>query len=212
DGIGDGVVEASVQRAELFDGKRRVALERQVGHCLTEVAIVMDDLVDGVSEFQQFLAMRGGGHAHLREHRSHTAGCPGDPLAGRSLAGLVCFQRLGELVQEHRNAIAELARRGRPPRTARHLLLAATDQLVAIVGEKGMHHGARPSTAKLGIVWAKGTPMAERLTLLAAGASASHGFPLKLRRPWQERRGHALATSRFWADSGRISVRWSSRR
>jgi hypothetical protein len=138
---------ATVQCAELIDSKWRIALESQVGHRLAQVAIVMDDLVDGISKLQQLLAMRGGRHAHLGEHRRHTAGCPGNPLAGRAFAGLIRLQRLGELVQEHRNAVPELARRGRPPRPARHLLLAATDQLVAIVREKGVHHdGSSPST------------------------------------------------------------------
>ena len=45
-GVRDGVVEASIQRAELIDGKGGVALKRQVRDGLAEISIVVNDLVD----------------------------------------------------------------------------------------------------------------------------------------------------------------------
>ena len=45
--IGDGVVEAAVERAELVDRERLVALEGQIRDRLAQVALVGHDLLDG---------------------------------------------------------------------------------------------------------------------------------------------------------------------
>jgi hypothetical protein len=52
-GVRDGVVEASIQRAELVDSKGGVALERQIRDGLAEISIVVNDLVDRVSQTQE---------------------------------------------------------------------------------------------------------------------------------------------------------------
>jgi hypothetical protein len=75
-GIGDGVVEASVQRPELDDRERRVALDRQVGDGLAQVAVVMNHLVDGVAELQKLPAVRGRGDTDLGQLRHVAAGRP----------------------------------------------------------------------------------------------------------------------------------------
>jgi hypothetical protein len=49
DGIRNGIVQAPIQRAEFFDGERRVTFERQVGDRLAEVSVVVHDLIDGVT-------------------------------------------------------------------------------------------------------------------------------------------------------------------
>jgi hypothetical protein len=78
DCVGDRVVETAVQRAELFDRERRVELDRQVGDGLAEIAVVVDDLVDGVAEVQELLAMGRGRHADLRQSRHVAARRSGD--------------------------------------------------------------------------------------------------------------------------------------
>src|SRR5580658_7629200 len=57
DRIGDGIVEAAVQRTKLIDLNRFAELRRQFGDGLAQVAIVMHDLIDRESVLQQFTAM-----------------------------------------------------------------------------------------------------------------------------------------------------------
>ena len=57
-----------------------------------------------------------------------------------TLTRFVRLKRFGELVQESRNAVAKLVRCSGPPWPARDLLFATTDELVAVVREKCMHH------------------------------------------------------------------------
>ena len=47
DGARDGLVEASVERAEVFRADRRVRLHGQLGNGLTDVTIIVNDLRDG---------------------------------------------------------------------------------------------------------------------------------------------------------------------
>ena len=44
DGVSDGVVKASVQRAKVIGADRRGQFDSQIGHGLTDVAIVVHDL------------------------------------------------------------------------------------------------------------------------------------------------------------------------
>ena len=53
DGIGDGIVETAVERSKFFDVDRRTVIDRQFRNRLAEIAIVMDNLVDGESVLQQ---------------------------------------------------------------------------------------------------------------------------------------------------------------
>ena len=45
DGLGDTVVETSIERSKFVYGDRRIALERQVRDGLAEIAVVMNDLI-----------------------------------------------------------------------------------------------------------------------------------------------------------------------
>jgi hypothetical protein len=65
DRICDGVVQAAIQRSELVDGERRIALERQVGDGLAQIAVVVDILVDGDAQLQRFPPVRGCAHPHF---------------------------------------------------------------------------------------------------------------------------------------------------
>ncbi len=44
DGARDGVVKAAVERAKVLRADRRVHLQRQLGDCLTDIAIIVHDL------------------------------------------------------------------------------------------------------------------------------------------------------------------------
>jgi hypothetical protein len=72
-GVRDGVVEASIQRAELVDSKGGVALERQIRDGLAEISIVVNDLVDRVSQTQETGAMCSSAHAYLGHCQSVAA-------------------------------------------------------------------------------------------------------------------------------------------
>ena len=143
DRVGDGVVQAAIEGAELVDRERRIALERQVGDGLAEVAVVVDDLVDGKAQLQQFLAVRGGAHAHFRQGEGIAARGPGDAHAFGRFVGLFRFQRSRQLVEEQRNAVRKLCSRGGSFRPLGDLVLAARDQLVAIVSQESVHGGSR---------------------------------------------------------------------
>ena len=60
------VVQAAVQCPEFGHGERGVALECQVSDGLTEVAVVMDDLVDRVPHLQKARTVGCRADAHLR--------------------------------------------------------------------------------------------------------------------------------------------------
>ena len=45
DGLGDAIVETSVERSKFVYCDRRIALERQVRDGLAEIAVVMNDLI-----------------------------------------------------------------------------------------------------------------------------------------------------------------------
>src|ERR1700735_1989583 len=52
DCVGDGIVQAAIERSKLVYLKRGVTLECEVRNRLAQVAVVMDDLVNRKSEFE----------------------------------------------------------------------------------------------------------------------------------------------------------------
>ena len=60
DGVGDGVVEAAVERVELAGGDRRVRLVGQLRDDLADVAVAVDDLAHGEAHREQLAAVQGG--------------------------------------------------------------------------------------------------------------------------------------------------------
>src|SRR6185437_3416725 len=48
-GVGYGIVQAPVERSKLVYLDHRIALECQVGYCLAEIAVVVNDLLDRVA-------------------------------------------------------------------------------------------------------------------------------------------------------------------
>src|SRR5205807_5409132 len=60
----DGRVEAAIQRVEFFYGNRRILIEGELGDCLADVAIVVDDLRHVEPQGKQVAAVAGGGRAN----------------------------------------------------------------------------------------------------------------------------------------------------
>src|SRR5688500_16741470 len=65
--IGDCVAQAAVERAKFVDREERIAFECQIGYRLTQVAVVVDHLVDREATLQEARA-----RAALRWRRSRT--------------------------------------------------------------------------------------------------------------------------------------------
>jgi len=103
--------------------------------------VVVDDLIDRVTELEQLPAMGLGTHADLGQGQRIAAGRPGDADAFRALVGFLCFEGARQLVDEQRNAVRELLFRGRPFWPLRDLQLAPLDQFVTVVGQERMHGG-----------------------------------------------------------------------
>ena len=65
---------ASVKGAKLVDSYRHIALAREVGNGLAEVAVIVDDLLYGESLLKQLPFVTRRGFADLRQDRFATAG------------------------------------------------------------------------------------------------------------------------------------------
>ena len=91
DRVGDGVVEAPVEGAELGRGDRRHSFESELGDGLAHVAVVVDHLPDGEPDPEQLLAVSGRAVE-----------------ASKAAAGNLPAKCLGELVQEERDSVFEL--------------------------------------------------------------------------------------------------------
>ncbi len=141
--VGDRVVKAAVERAELVDRERRVAFDGEVGDGLAEVAVVVHDGLHGEAESQQFPAMRGGAHADLRQRGRVATRRAGNPDALVGQAELLGAEGAGELVEEHRDAVGELRGRGGASRALGHLCLASFDQVRAVVQQELVHANPR---------------------------------------------------------------------
>ncbi|MEJ8816073.1 hypothetical protein WKW77_33805 [Variovorax ureilyticus] len=73
DCVGNGIVEATVQRAKFIDGERGIEFNGEVCDGLAEVALVVHHLVDGKAKLQQLLAVRSGAQAHFGQGSCVTA-------------------------------------------------------------------------------------------------------------------------------------------
>ena len=100
DCIGNGIVQTPIQGSELANRERGITLERQVGDRLAEVTVIVDDLIDRVTELEQLPAMGLGTHADLGQGQRIAAGRPGDADAFRALVGFLCFEGARQLVDE----------------------------------------------------------------------------------------------------------------
>lgn len=66
--VGNGFIETAVQRAELVCRNRRVLLDGQIRNSLANVTIVVDDLINRVSEAKEFCPVPGGRATDVRVH------------------------------------------------------------------------------------------------------------------------------------------------
>ena len=62
----DRLVKASVERAEIFRADRRVRFHRQIGHRLTDVAIIVNDLRDREPLQEQVVSVLAGAPVDLQ--------------------------------------------------------------------------------------------------------------------------------------------------
>src|SRR5689334_11038099 len=136
--VGNGLVEASIERSEFVRGDGRAFLNGQIGDRLAHVAVVVYDLIDGESESQQLRPTGGCSATNVRRCRGRYG------LALRANRGqLLRPQRIDKLLQEKRHAMVDHLRRpcGRIP--LGYSLSAMPDQLIALRRQKCVKH--RPS-------------------------------------------------------------------
>jgi len=138
--ISDSVVEAAVERAEFVDVDRLTAIERQIHDRLAEIAIIVDDLVDGETLLQQLEPVLGSGNADLRRSAPAPAGA-GNLEAAQRLGSFFDLERADELGEEARYAVFERARGRRRRQAQPDLRAAALDQLFLISREEFVQHG-----------------------------------------------------------------------
>ncbi len=60
-GIGDAVVETAIEGPKLIYPYQGAAFESQIRYRLTQIAVVVDNLVNGKSSFQQLAPVQRGG-------------------------------------------------------------------------------------------------------------------------------------------------------
>jgi len=81
DSVGDAIVKAAVECPEFIRFYRRVEFERQIRDGLTQIAVVVNDLIDGESLLQELTPMERRSGAHLRPHGTVATGRTGDHAA-----------------------------------------------------------------------------------------------------------------------------------
>jgi len=82
-----------------------------------------------------------GAYSHLGQCAHIAARGTGNLHALVGFVGLFRFQRPGQLIQEHRNAVFKLLRRGSSLWPLRNLDLAPLDQFVPVAPQEVMHLG-----------------------------------------------------------------------
>lgn len=107
-GIGDCIVETTIERAELVDGEGGVALDGEVRDGLTKVAVVMNNLVDGVPELHERMPVRRRRDAYLGQRRAVASCRAGNPRAFHNVPLFLGQERSCQLLQEHRDSVSEL--------------------------------------------------------------------------------------------------------
>ena len=134
DGVRDGIVQAAIERAKLLRLERRVAFDRKLGDRLTEIPVIMHDLVYGKSLLQQFLAVNGSSHTDFRAggrfFRLWTVFCS---YLLRLIGKLLELERADELLEKHGySMLLDVARPRRAP--PGDLLPATRDQRLTVRG------------------------------------------------------------------------------
>lgn len=106
--VGDGVVETTIERSKLVDREGSVTLDGKARDGLTEIAIVMDDLVDGVPEFMERMAVRCCRDTYLGQRGAVASRGTGNSRTFWHVARLFGPQRSRQLLQENRDPVGKL--------------------------------------------------------------------------------------------------------
>lgn len=134
-GVGDGLIEAAVERSEFVGINGRCSTDRQFGDCLAHITIVVYDLIDREPKTQQFGAVQRGRAPDVCWGRGwtwFTFGTSGGQLLG--------FQGVDKLLQEQRHAVIDHLRRARRRESLGNLLFAMLNQLIAVRSKEVMKH------------------------------------------------------------------------
>ena len=106
--IGDGVVETTIERSKLVDREGSFTLNGKACDGLTEIAIVMDDLVDCVPEFMERMAVRCCRDAYLGQRSDVASRETGNSRTFWHVARFFGPQRSRQLLQENRDPVGKL--------------------------------------------------------------------------------------------------------
>ena len=123
----DGIVQASVQRAEVVGADRCVHFHCEFGDGLTDIAIVMNHLRHGESLAQEIVSMLDRTPPDLRACDFAEA------------------KRIPQLIEEHGDTVVDLRFSGRRNRPRGHLGPATPDDLIPIDSNEFVEHGTLDS-------------------------------------------------------------------
>src|SRR5581483_1603039 len=104
-GFRDAVIEAAVECSKLVYFNVCLALERQIRNGLTQIAIVVNDLIYRKTLLQQLAPVQRSSAAQLRLPRAAATGRTGNFTAAQGLGGLLNFEGLDQLIQKQRNSV-----------------------------------------------------------------------------------------------------------
>jgi hypothetical protein len=122
--FGSGVVLTLVEELKLLDRDRGIGFVSKLRDGLADVAVAMNDLTDAEPHVKQLSAMNPGGRLH---------GFGGGGSHG---------QTLDQLPEEQRDAVLHLGLGGDRVRSKGDLRPGARDELVIVLGQKLVKHGA----------------------------------------------------------------------
>ena len=124
DRVRDGIVQASVQRAEFVCVDRGVGLHRNFRDGLTHVAVVVNHLSNRKPALQKVLSVQSGAAADFRVRL------------------LVMPQHLDELIEKERHSVIDFRFGGCGDQPRRHLGPAPFDDFVAVHGDECVEHSS----------------------------------------------------------------------
>ncbi len=106
--IGDAVVEAAVERSKFVYFDPGVDFECQIRDGLTQIAIVVNDLIHRKAQPHQLAPVQRRSGAHLRRYRA-APGRTGNLAAEHGVGGLLDLQRLDQLIKKQWDAVCKLS-------------------------------------------------------------------------------------------------------
>ena len=118
----------------------RLAFERQIRNGLTQIAVVVNDLIDRKTLLQQLAPVQRSGAAQLRLPGPAATSRTGNFAAAQGLGGLLNFEGLDQLIQKQRNSVRDFCRGHPGCRPSSHLETAAFYQISTVAGKKLVKH------------------------------------------------------------------------